>query len=249
MSKNHPKILVNTVPKSGTHLMLQLVAGIPEIRFATSCQAWINPQNIHELHKMLPGELVCGHIKYSKNNHRLLQECEVKQIFVYRDFRDIVVSYAHFIINDKHEHPLYSFYDRYLNRRFEDLVSHLIAGVQHPKCNYPGVYEEFRHHFPWREIPGILVLRYEDLVRDQKSRFNTCRIVLDYLYGNSMNEKMKEIVIHMMMSNAIPDKSKTYRRGRIGDWKTELNDMQKETLKKQVGPLLIKWGYEKDENW
>ncbi|WP_302104713.1 sulfotransferase domain-containing protein [Polycladomyces zharkentensis] len=237
--------MVNSVPKSGTNLMIQLVLGIPGLRTAK----FVNTQNIHELHSMLPNELPAGHVMYSENIHLFLQKLGIRQIFVYRDFRDIVVSWAHFIINKHHAHPLYHFYDRYLNRRFEDLVTHVIEGVQHPQCRYPGVYEEFRPIFPWREVPGILALRYEDLVRDQESRLHSCRKILDYLYGNSINENIKNHVIHLMMQNVKSEESWSYRRGAIGDWKTELNDRQKAVLKKQVGPLLVRWGYEKDENW
>lgn len=37
--------------------------------------------------------------QYGEENHRFLQLWGFRQIFVYRDFRDIVVSYAHFVIN------------------------------------------------------------------------------------------------------------------------------------------------------
>jgi sulfotransferase 6B1 len=243
------KILINTVPKSGTHLLLQLVLGIPGVQTSTSCQEPVSHENIHRLHAMLPNELVAGHMVYSEDIHRFLQTLEIKQIFVYRDFRDTVVSAAHFIANTFHDNHLYHFYDRYLNHRFEDLVSHLIEGIQHPSYSDPGIYHQFLPLFPWREAPGILALRYEDLVRNQESRYNACKKILDYLYGNTMNENMKNHVINLMMQNVKPEKSWTFRREVIGDWKTELNDRQKAALKKQVGPLLIKWGYEKDENW
>ncbi|MGM0875480.1 MAG: sulfotransferase domain-containing protein [Bacillota bacterium] len=239
------KFLINTVPKSGTHLMLQLVLGIPGVQFKGA----VSHENIHVLRTMLPNEWAFSHLVYSNGMHQFLQKNGIKQIFIYRDFRDTVVSAAHFIANKSYNNPIHHFYDRYLDRRFEDLVSHLIEGIQHPSYSYPGIYHQFRPLFPWREAPGILALRYEDLVRNQESRYNACKKILDYLYGNTMNENMKNHVINLMMQNAKPEESATFRKGSIGDWKTGLNDKQKAALKKQVGHLLIKWGYEKDENW
>jgi hypothetical protein len=236
---NKHGIILNTVPKSGSHLIEQLVSGIPGVKrvFHT------------EWHEILPGEFVLNHFHYTKDRHIILTNMGIKQIFVYRDFRDTVVSLAYFIINTLHAHPLYHFYNQHLNRRFEDLITYLIEGVQHPQCHYPSIYEELKPYFHWWDIPGILTLRYEDLVRDQESRMQSCRKMLDYLYGQSMLEMDKQDVIQLMLNNVNPEKSPTFRKGSIGDWKTELNDRHKAVLKKQVGHLLIKWGYEQDLNW
>ena len=40
-----------------------------------------------------------------------------------------------------------------------------------------------------------------------------------------------------------------YRSGLIGDWKKYLNSKHKEVFKQEYGDLLIKYGYENDNNW
>jgi hypothetical protein len=40
-----------------------------------------------------------------------------------------------------------------------------------------------------------------------------------------------------------------YRKGQAGDWKNHFNDQHKAVFKEKYGDLLIKLGYEKDNNW
>ena len=41
----------------------------------------------------------------------------------------------------------------------------------------------------------------------------------------------------------------TFRKGKIGEWKTVYTDELKEMFKQNYGSLLIEMGYEQDENW
>jgi hypothetical protein len=239
------KIFINSVPKSGTHLLLQLVTGIPGIKTKSAVlnleklHIWIknfksefaNLEKLHVFNSLVPYEVVFGHVVYRESDHLFLQKSGIKQIFLYRDFRDNVVSAAYDVVNRNMGSSLYNFYENILNRRFEDLVTHIIEGIQHPSLNYEGIYKQFKPIFPWKDIPGILVLRYEDLVRSQECLYHSCKKILDYLYGNTLDENKKKYVIKLMMQNMNSKTSETFRKGSIGDLKTELNDRLKASLK------------------
>ena len=45
------------------------------------------------------------------------------------------------------------------------------------------------------------------------------------------------------------DQHSHYRKGAAGDWKNYFKAAHKERFKEHYGPLLIKLGYEKDDNW
>ena len=43
--------------------------------------------------------------------------------------------------------------------------------------------------------------------------------------------------------------TRTFRSGKIGEWKKYFTDENKEEFKKHLGKYLIEFGYEKDDNW
>lgn len=49
--------------------------------------------------------------------------------------------------------------------------------------------------------------------------------------------------------NLFSERSATFRQGRIGTWKEELNPQHKAAIKCHLGSLLVELGYEKDQDW
>ena len=96
----HP-VLVNSFPKSGTHLLQQIVKPFPGLAnynfFIASAPSRPHVVRDHETQKKLilkiiPGELVTGHLFYDEQYEQLLADREVIQFFIYRDLRDVIVS-------------------------------------------------------------------------------------------------------------------------------------------------------------
>lgn len=243
-----PKILINSVPKSGTNLLVQIINGIPNItRKAES-----------DLFQLLNGDYAIGHIPFSKEFLSQLQKSSIKQVFIYRDIRDVTVSLRHFINDKFHGHPLHYVFKHRLNTKEQQLDA-LINGVDligEEKNNswklhrYPGVFLELKSIYRWVEEHSILSLRYEDLVRNEDSKNREILRIIDYLWEESpqaLNDKEK--LLHLMKGNINPKKSWTFRKGKIGNWKEEFNSKHKEDFKRIAGDLLISLGYEKDFNW
>jgi hypothetical protein len=46
-----------------------------------------------------------------------------------------------------------------------------------------------------------------------------------------------------------PGKSRTFRSGKTGGWREHFTDEHKQLFKDVAGDLLIKLGYEKNNNW
>jgi len=56
--------------------------------------------------------------------------------------------------------------------------------------------------------------------------------------------------LHEALSNSIdPKKSPTFRSGTSGAWKNQFSQQHKSIFKRLSGDLLIRLGYEKDQNW
>jgi hypothetical protein len=55
-----------------------------------------------------PNQFAAAHIAYDKEVSEKLKDHSIKQIFIYHDPRDVVVSLRHFINNTLHDHPLFT---------------------------------------------------------------------------------------------------------------------------------------------
>ena len=243
-----PKILINSVPKSGTNLLLQIIQGIPGLRRVEE-PALLQLKN---------GQFVTGHLAYSKELSNKLKSDSIKQVFIYRDLRDVTVSLRHFINNKIPEHPLFTVFKNRLVTKEQQLDA-LISGIDFigdEKKNtwgldcYPGIYVELQRTYQWINDPSVCSMRYEDLMGTEKSREEILTKIIDYLWEDSTNMKIeKDQLLSSMKQNIQPEKSWTFRKGKIGSWKEEFNEEHKEAFKRIAGDLLIQLGYEKDYNW
>lgn len=82
-----PPFFVNSIPKSGTHLMKPLLQGVP----ALTHHAFIFPghpnqvtDHMNKLSSMKTNEFANGHIFYNPEYKTLFQLLKLKQVFQYR---------------------------------------------------------------------------------------------------------------------------------------------------------------------
>jgi hypothetical protein len=241
-----PKILINSVPKSGTNLLLQIIEGIPGLTRI--------PEK--DFLQLQPGEYATGHRFYTEELSRKLKGCSIKQVFIYRDIRDVTVSLRHFINRLLPTHPLFPVFQHRLVTKDEQLAA-LIEGVDligdelnnsWGMSRYPGVFEELRDIYRWKEDVSVCSMRYEDLMDTDQTRGEVIGRIIDFLWED-IQEYDKEQLVYLMTQNINPEKSWTFRKGSTGGWKEEFNEEHKRALKKTAGELLIQLGYEKDDRW
>jgi hypothetical protein len=195
---------------------------------------------------------------FNKEFSGKLKNHSIKQLFIYRDLRDVTVSLRHFINNVFFEHPLHKVFKERLVTKDQQLKA-LICGVdltEDEKNNkwglhrYPGVYTEFQYIYQWTKDFSIFSMRYEDLMLNEKSRDEVILKIIDYLWEDLTEINLeKGQLLSLMKNNINPEKSWTFRKGKIGSWKEEFNEEIKEDFKRIAGDLLIELGYEKDYNW
>jgi sulfotransferase 6B1 len=244
-----PKILVNSVPKSGTNLLMQLVLGIPHMRKKEIPPGGVYISNFDCLQELQNGEMTYGHLLYRPEFPDQLERWSIKQLFISRDPRDVTVSMAHFIVDKFPQHPLYPYLTEHLNTHEERLLA-LIEGVRHWKYRYPSVYEECGDVYEWMDVPGVCCATFEDLVRDRESRDRTITKIVDFLWEDLRGIGLeKHEVIRRMKGNIDPRASWTFRKGSIGSWREEFREEHKAAFKERTGDFLIRLGYEEDMNW
>jgi hypothetical protein len=95
--------------------------------------------------------------------------------------------------------------------------------------------------------------RYEDLLRNTASEIKR---LLEFLQVRSNEGVVRRLVNQSSFENfsggrqrGEEDPTSLVRKGIAGDWKNVFSDTDKQIFKKEAGDLLIKLGYEKDNNW
>ena len=75
------------------------------------------------------------------------------------------------------------------------------------------------------------------------------RWIADHLESRLPLNAPRERILEALEESINPKKSPTFRSGKTGEWKKYFTDEHKKIFKDIAGDLLIKLGYEKDNDW
>ncbi|MFB5192595.1 sulfotransferase domain-containing protein [Alicyclobacillus fastidiosus] len=252
-----PPFIMSSVPKSGTHLLHQILNGMPNVSndignadkkfFVDHPVQHVDTfkDHFYRLAQLQPNEFGLGHMFYSEQYAYMLRRLHLKHVFIYRDPRDVLVSLSYFIPDHWGEHPLYDdFKRRTTNQR--DRILKLIHGV-------PGIWPDFtawnRPFYQWKADPNTLSITFEDLMRSSASRRETIMSIVHYLWDGLKPPVPYEEMVNLMEASIDPQHSNTFRKGEIGSWRQELDGSLVQDFKRVAGDLLIESGYERDYDW
>ena len=118
-----------------------------------------------------------------------------------------------------------------------------------PTWNSPTMAGRFAPYLNWLDQPSVLKIHFEDLVND---RARTLNLILDHLLariGSDTLRTPRESIIASLEASINPSRSPTFRSGKTGEWKKYFTAEHKKIFKDVAGELLVKLGYEKDDNW
>jgi sulfotransferase 6B1 len=249
-----PPIIANSVPKSGTHLLNQIVAPFAKVdyeTFFTSVPSFPHREipkakMLSSLARVIPGEMISAHLHYVEEYERMLESKNAVHYFIYRDPRDIVVSEAHYLTHINTWHQLHAQFKALPSD--EARISLAILGNQDPHYNndYPDVAGRYRKYAPWIGRESCFAVRYEDLVSE--TRETIIAEMVDF-YAKRVGHKDRGALVRDALVSIDPHKSFTYRQGKSGGWRSVLSEKHKVQLKEVAGDLLIHLGYEQSLNW
>jgi len=253
-----PPVLVNSFPKSGTHLLLQILRSLPETVYFGSFLASMPSVSFKErslakhlslIRKAVPGEVLPAHLFFDTAYRDALDELNFTHFFVYRDPRDVAVSEAHYLTDMNRWHRMHRFYSHRLKTE-EERISTAISGVAEAgfPCDYPSIRARFQRYQGWMEDDGVLAVKFEDLISPLKRSDSLHRIAEYYIQRKSVDTDIERI-IDGMESSIAPERSHTFRKGQVGGWKRAFTERHKEEMKSVAGDLLIALNYESDSDW
>lgn len=255
--KAAPIIFGNAMPKSGSHLLTQILGGLvnagpfvnpgfPPVNRSESNQP-LPPDEVEKnICQMQPGEIRYGYIHAVEPFLSVLTQPDRATFFIYRDPRDMLVSHVFYALDMQVEHGMHRYYSEKLTT-MEERINAAIRGVAEPGYELAGVQQRYQSYIGWLEKPEVLCLRFEDLILDIDSSLER---VLDYLEakGAWIAHTHSDAIV-LIRKNIAPKKSGTFRKGVPGDWREHFTDENKSVFKQIAGDLLIKLGYEPDDQW
>lgn len=242
-----PVIFLNTVPKSGTNLLNQLLLGIPgsimnDYVFYEGLAKDL-PMHASILTKAVPNDVYMGHVYYSPEWAKLLVRPGIKTIFMMRDLRDLLVSLTYYIVDKLPDYPIYEQLVALPSQKERYLL--LINGLD----EYPNIKNWFGVFQGWLSQPGIFVTSYEELMTSKASRRRTITAIAEFLWRDSQPPMSVPRLVRCMEANMDSGSSFTFRKGIVGGWRNEFDAEVIAAFKRVAGDVLIQTGYEKDMDW
>jgi len=262
------RILINSLPKSGTHLLTQAIEifgyqeyathlsylkkmmnfwGLgpprflsygaaktalkktmtsgshpPDIRVGPFTSYYVNQPTIHYwLNSIPPGQYIQGHLPWSEALVPMLTGLNYRHLVIIRDPRAVIASFIPFVLNAYQTDMGPHFLEQdFKSMSFRQQLEFVLTGGYAPKAGVEvrPFTEVFRAVLAWRNQPGCLFLRFEELVGPQgggslEQQVAVVRNIAAHLqvpFDEQIAARIKEIY---------NPAARTFRIGKIDGWK------------------------------
>jgi hypothetical protein len=252
-----PPVFGNAKPKSGSHLLVQVLAGLPRImpcryveadpiRTITRSGTRRAPDEIHaDLKRLGPGVIGWGYLDATPTNLAFL--CSPKRVnyFIYRDPRDMLVSHVYFATDMHAGHGMHALYQSLPD--FDSRLSIAITGIDRAGLKMVSVRQRYEGVFDWLANPAVLCLRFEDFLEHREA---TLGRMLDEVEKTGYRIPVpRPRALGILQASIQPSRSRTFRSGTAGGWREHFTPKHKQLFLDVAGELLIRLGYEKNNDW
>lgn len=247
----------NAKPKSGSHLLLQVLAGFTQImpyayvqadpvRTITKAGRRRDPAEVSaDLEAVPRGVVGWGYVDPTPENVSILCRPERVTYFIYRDPRDMLVSQVFFAADIYEEHGMHAYYNSLPD--FGARLKAAIVGVDQAGLKMVDVRQRYEGVLQWLAQTKVFSVRYEDLVNDQAA---TLGAMLDRVaQAGYVIPTDRTKALSVLLRAIQPTKSRTFRSGQTGGWKEYFTDEHKRLFRKVAGDLVVRLGYERNNDW
>jgi len=191
------------------------------------------------------GVIGWGYVEASSEIVAVLCQPGRVNYFIYRDPRDMLVSQVFFATDMHEEHGMHDFYKSLPD--FGERLKVAITGIDRDGLKMVSVRQRYEGVFEWLEQPGVMCIRFEDLINDRDATLNA---MLDDVEKTGYHiPTPREEALEVLIDAIQPKKSHTFRSGKTGGWREHFTDEHKALFKDVAGNLLIMLGYEVNHDW
>lgn len=252
-----PVLLGISFPKSGTHLLDQILLGFSRVApFSRRLHSFYaeyegesgrkrDPeQAVRWLQSLGPGDIASAHLfARSEAVSRVCRPAFVPY-FIFRDPRDVVVSHVFYVTDMEPKHVHHAFYQSLPD--FDARLKVSILGRPDADIEFPAIAGRFAPYLGWLDQPSVLKIHFEDLIHDRAGTLNR---IIDHFLERVPLPMDRGLLLESLEASINPSKSPTFRSGKTGEWKKHFTDGHKKIFKEVAGDLLIRLGYEGNNDW
>lgn len=256
-SDGWPALIGISFPKSGTHLLDQILLGFSRFapfsrrlhsfyaeyegetgrsRPAGQAQAWVGslgPRDVASAHLFARPEVVA----------RVATPAFVPY-FIFRDPRDVVVSHVFYVTEMEIRHVHHAFYNSLPD--FESRLRVSILGRPELEVEFPNIAARFAPYLGWLDAGSVRSLHFEDFVNDRPRALGA---ILDRFLARVPLELPRQVMMEALESAINPRRSPTFRSGKTGEWRRYFTPEIKALFKSAAGDLVQRLGYETTSAW
>jgi hypothetical protein len=183
------------------------------------------------------------HVHGSVHNVGILRAANVKHVVLFRDLRDVAVSYVYYV-RQTPWHPEQPIYKSLSTR--EGLA-------KFAERTLPAYADWVRSWQKHRDPRASLILRYEEMLANTPGL--TARVAHHFGLDSSPKTISRIVQVHSFQrlskgrQQGEESQCSFFRKGVSGDWKNHFSPALKDIYKRLIGDFLIEFGYEQDYSW
>jgi Sulfotransferase domain len=188
---------------------------------------------------------VTAHCVYSPELASLFAGEQMRVVCILRDPRDVAVSQMHYI-KQRQDHFAHEAFLKLPSDR--ERLLHSIQGGELGGRRLQSLDERYRQFLGWQDDENAIVVKFEDLVGPRgggsaEAQRRTVERVARHL-GVWVHEETVSSIEEDLFGLG-----RTFRKGKIGGWRSEFCEEHVQAAREIAGPLLVKLGYEADPHW
>ncbi len=252
-----PILLGISFPKSGTHLLDQVLLGFSKVApFSKRLHSFYAEyegesgikrapeQAISWLDSLRPRDVASAHLFARPDAIARVCSSAFLPFFIFRDPRDVVVSHVFYVTDLEARHVHHDYYASLPD--FDSRLKTSILGRPDAAIEFPNIAERFEPYLNWLNPLQVLSIHFEDLINDRTA---TLSRILDHFLARVPLQTNRQLILESLESSINPKKSPTFRSGKTGEWEKLFTDEHKKLFKDVAGDLLVRLEYESDTDW
>jgi sulfotransferase 6B1 len=252
-----PILLGISFPKSGTHLLDQILLGFSKVApYAKRLHSFYAEyegesgrkrsaeQALKWLKSLRSGDIASAHLFARPEAIERVCSSRFVPYFIFRDPRDVVVSHVFYVTDMEARHVHHEYYQSLPD--FGARLSVSILGRPDTEVEFPNIADRFAPYLGWLEHGEVLSIHFEDLIHKRAAALNA---IIDHFLARVPLHGSRQLILESLESSINPKRSPTFRSGKTGEWKKYFTKEHKKLFKDVAGDLLLRLGYEHDESW
>lgn len=227
-----PKVLINSIPKSGTNLLQEFVNLLPLMRGKVTKVLSLDngaEQLVKKLYRFSKGQSVHGHIAYHQAVDNAIQANGIKHLLIIRDFRDVILSNIRYLESHHVSHPHNVVFSK-LKSMDEKIHTCLVGAPEGGIRAWPDLIRDYRG---WLSSEKIHIVRFENLVsKNSIIAEGEIHKTLEFL------ELKIETDVSKIRTEMFNPKGLTFNSPGVNKWKTAFSQQQIKLLNEALAEEL-----------